>query len=623
MPRIYQAPEGAATSSPSKIATMQCTPGRSRRLANEPVNLCVASAWPLSNGSPRGPKDFGKDRLHHARENGAISPAPKATTTQQSPGRIACQPKNLFGASARPLPTTSPGGRKKDSGKQRLRQFWTQVLENPDAAQASSPSRQRPQVAEDGPHRKTGKCAPTSVKGCAVAPTKGQCRQPFTLVQPREITGHPISRLPRLLKPRLQATASNASKQVQALPQSLPASPLSDHCRQRIADLQAEGIARHLGSHLPQHVQPCVPLAEHKDSGLMQAHPLHADALPLGDCVREPPEAVMDGIQTKMCTPQRPPADHEGSDTSLSSGSSYSPLPPPVALEFKTPDFERFRSPFKDCTIGRVASKTPTSPYDDSSPELVSPVTETTDVKKMVAFPLPDSPAHYTDAPEQSGSAENFPLAINVTLRRRRATRNMSPLALPELLPEHLAERLEPKPEDEKDSGSGESDSDEDTDSAALSSARAPAVPYFPSPDVAAYRSTILEEMAKCYGARLASPASSADSPASTASVVSTGGNVASSPTAEIAAASSPSTLATAFARLSAQPRPSPIFKSKRQERCRLSTVMECTEMSVKGSMTTALRWCLIKNSGEAKQAPHVSQANTEQAVPSTCSPEI
>ncbi|KAL3221514.1 hypothetical protein MRX96_050248, partial [Rhipicephalus microplus] len=70
---------------------------------------------------------------------------------------------------------------------------------------------------------------------------------------------------------------------------------------------------------------------------------------------------------------------------------------------------------------------------------------------------------------------------------------------------------------------------------------------------------------------------------------VSTGGHIASSPAVETSPASSPSTLATAFAGLSAQPRLSPILKCSSQQKGRLSTVLECTETSDKGSGTTAL----------------------------------
>ncbi|XP_075739399.1 uncharacterized protein LOC142784785 [Rhipicephalus microplus] len=95
--------------------------------------------------------------------------------------------------------------------------------------------------------------------------------------------------------------------------------------------------------------------------------------------------------------------------------------------------------------------------------------------------------------------------------------------------------------------------------------------------------------MARCYGAHIVSPVSTADSPASTVSGVSAGGHIASSPAVETSPASSPSTLSTAFARLSAQPRLSPILKLSSQQKGRLSTVLECTETSDKGSGTTAL----------------------------------
>ncbi|XP_075737383.1 uncharacterized protein LOC142776953 [Rhipicephalus microplus] len=52
-----------------------------------------------------------------------------------------------------------------------------------------------------------------------------------------------------------------------------------------------------------------------------------------------------------------PPTDHKGSDTSVSSGCSYSPLPPSVVPDFKTLDFEQFHSAFKDCTIHKNPSK--------------------------------------------------------------------------------------------------------------------------------------------------------------------------------------------------------------------------------------------------------------------------
>ncbi|KAH7987046.1 hypothetical protein HPB51_026571 [Rhipicephalus microplus] len=52
-----------------------------------------------------------------------------------------------------------------------------------------------------------------------------------------------------------------------------------------------------------------------------------------------------------------PPTDHKGSDTSVSSGCSYSPLPPSVVPDFKTPYFEQFHSAFKDCTIRKNPSE--------------------------------------------------------------------------------------------------------------------------------------------------------------------------------------------------------------------------------------------------------------------------
>ncbi|XP_075739266.1 uncharacterized protein LOC142784679 isoform X1 [Rhipicephalus microplus] len=544
-----------------------------------------------------------KDRLGHAHASNTVSPASKTTSTQLSEVHAVGQPRSFFGTPAGPLPTASPTSRKKGSGKERLRQFWAQVLEKPDTALLLSPSRQRPQVADGGrADKKTSKCSSTNIKCRAAALTKDQCRSPFTLVQPKEITGCQVSRLARLVKSSVRTGASNESEQARALPQSIPASPLSYYCRQRITDIQAKGISSKKGSELPQHIKPSIPLAEHNDSERKPARPLPVDALPTGDHMRETSEAPTAGIEAKMHTPMRsktslPPTDRKGSDTSLSSGCSYSPLPPSVVPDFKTPDFEQFRSPFKDCTIHRNPSKGLAMRYDDSSSELDSPVSATIDVKKTVAFPIPDTPAHYTGTPELSGSPEVFTLPVNVNMRRKRATRNVSPLVLPESLPEHLTERLEQEPEsdkgdesNDKDDESGESDYGEDTGGATeIPSARAPAVPLFPSPDLAAYRRIIHEEMARCYGAHIVSPVSTADSPASTVSGVSTGGHIASSPAVETSPASSPSTLATAFAGLSAQPRLSPILKLSSQQKGCLSTVLECTETSDKGSGTTAL----------------------------------
>ncbi|XP_075739279.1 uncharacterized protein LOC142784684 isoform X4 [Rhipicephalus microplus] len=543
MPRTHQALQGgaAASSSASKMANYQHSPAHRGRLSNEPVNLYVASAWPLPNGSPHGLKDSEKDRLGHAQASGTVSPVSKTTSTQLSEGHAVGQPRSFFGTPTRPLPRASPTSHKKGSGKQRLRQFWAQVLEKPDTALLLSPSRQQPQMA-DGcrADKKTSKCSSTNIKG-------------------------------------------------------IPASPFSYYCRQRIADIQAEGIWSKKGSELPQHIKPSVPLAEHNISERKPARSLLVDALPTGDRMRETSEALTAGIEAKMYTPMRSKSslrhtDRKGSDMSLSSGCSYSPLPPSVVPDFKTPDLEQFRSPFKDCTIHRNPSKGLAMRYDDSSSDLDSPVSTTIDVKKIVAFPIPDTPAHYSGTPELSDSPELFTLPVNVTMRRRRATRNVSPLVLPELLPEHLTERLEQEPEGNKDGESDESDYSEDMGGATeIPSARAPTVPLFPSPDLAAYRRIIHEEMARYYSAHIVSPVSTAESPASTVSGVSTGGHISSPPAVETTPASSPSTLATAFAGLSAQPRLSPILKLSSQQKGHLSTVLECTETSDKGSGTTAL----------------------------------
>nr|XP_037290458.1 uncharacterized protein LOC119185596 [Rhipicephalus microplus] len=284
MPRTHQAPQGAAaSSSASKTANYQHSPAHRGRLANEPVNLYVASAWPLPNGSPHGLEDSEKDRLGHAHASGTVSPVSKTTSTQLSEGHAVGQPRSFFGTPTRPLPTASPTSRKKGSGKQRLRQFWAQVLEKPDTALLLSPSWQRPQVADGGrADKKTSKCSSTNIKGRAAALTKDQCRSPFTLVQPKEITGCQVSRLPRLIKSSVRTGASNESEQARVLPQSIPVSPLSYYCRQRIADIQAEGISSKKGSELPQHIKPSVPLAEHNDSERKPARPLPVDALPTG-----------------------------------------------------------------------------------------------------------------------------------------------------------------------------------------------------------------------------------------------------------------------------------------------------------------------------------------------------
>ncbi|KAL3212290.1 hypothetical protein MRX96_051882 [Rhipicephalus microplus] len=259
--------------------------------------------------------------------------------------------------------------------------------------------------------------------------------------------------------------------------------------------------------------------------------------------------------------------DRKGSNTSLSSGCSYSPLPPYVVPDFKTPDLKQFRSPFKDCTIHRNPSKGLAMRYDDSSSELDSPVSATIDV-------------------QENGGLPRSPTRLHITLAH----------------PNRVAalRRLEQEPEgdkddesddnddesDDKEDESDESDYGEDTRGATeIPSARAPTVLLFPSPDLAAYRRIIHEEMARCYGAHIVSPASTADSPGSMVSGVSTGGHIASSPAVETTPASSPSTLVTAFAGLSAQQRLSPILKLSSQQKGHLSTVLECTETSDKGSV--------------------------------------
>ncbi|KAH8018563.1 hypothetical protein HPB51_008959 [Rhipicephalus microplus] len=64
---------------------------------------------------------------------------------------------------------------------------------------------------------------------------------------------------------------------------------------------------------------------------------------------------AVESVSTSKST--LPPTDHKGSDTSVSSGCSYSPLPPSVVPDFKTPYFEQFHSAFKDCTIRKNPSE--------------------------------------------------------------------------------------------------------------------------------------------------------------------------------------------------------------------------------------------------------------------------
>ncbi|XP_075551404.1 uncharacterized protein LOC142584930 isoform X7 [Dermacentor variabilis] len=485
-------------------------------------------------------------RIYQAHENAAASPASTTANSQQSPGHrrpVAGQPKNVCVPSAQPLPASSPCGFR-DGGKQRLRQFWQLVLDERNTATSSLPSQQHLQMTPDRADLKAG---------CPFIPSVDQCRQPFAIIQPMEIS----------------------SRQ---------------------------------GSELPQHIKPCVPIAEHKRLGPTQARPLPAEMSPHGDRACEPQEAATppvatttDASQTKTCAPEKssksivPSVGHEYGDTSLSSSSSYSPLPP-FELHFFSPDFEKYRSPFKDCV---EVYKSPILQYGDSSPELTPPRVTTTDAKTNVAIPLPDSPAHYSeypnladaDAPEPCRSADNFILPSSVTLRKRRATKYISPLAVSECSPKCPTEHVELSPEQATQDELEEPKLEESNDlgNNASCSGQPLTVPKFRSPDIAAYRRLIREEIAKCYDVYMGSPSPSIDSPASTASAASLENNVASSPAAATPSASTSSTLAAAFAGLFPQPTPSSISRPMPHVQRRLSTVLECTETSVKGSLTTAL----------------------------------
>ncbi|KAH6921290.1 hypothetical protein HPB50_027722 [Hyalomma asiaticum] len=171
---------------------------------------------------------------------------------------------------------------------------------------------------------------------------------------------------------------------------------------------------------------------------------------------------------------------------------------------------------------------------------------------------------------------------------------------------------VEATPEDDEDDKSEESDCHESVDSAPHSGTHAQTVPSFMSPDIESYGRRIKEDIAKCYGAHLASPALSADSPASPASVVSTGSNVASSPPADVPPASSPSALATAFGGLFVRPRPSPISKPNPRGMYRLSTVMEVSETSGKGSTGTMIASKLLLAPGRPGAAPCYSVRDRE-----------
>ncbi|KAL3218572.1 hypothetical protein MRX96_050680 [Rhipicephalus microplus] len=87
----------AASSYASKTADCQHSPARRGRLANEPVNLYVASAWPLPNGSPHGLEDSEKDRLGHAHASSTVSPLSKTTSTQLSEGHAVGKPRSFLG----------------------------------------------------------------------------------------------------------------------------------------------------------------------------------------------------------------------------------------------------------------------------------------------------------------------------------------------------------------------------------------------------------------------------------------------------------------------------------------------------------------------------------------------
>ncbi|XP_054922356.1 uncharacterized protein [Dermacentor andersoni] len=546
-------------------------------------------------------------RIYQAHENAAASPASTTANSQQSPGHrrpVAGQLKNVCVPSARPLPASSPCGFR-DGGKQRLRQFWQLVLDERNTA-TSSPSQQHLQVTPDRADLKAGS---------SFVPFVDQCRQPFAIIQPMEIASRQASELPQHIKPCVPIAEHMHLGLMQARP--LPAEmsphvgsavvkPASEHCQQQFG-IPAPMNTPSPSSRIPRISRACSTAHSQQQVGscieTLHSSPSVGSTLScarLGDRACEPQEAatasvatLTDASQTKMCAPQKsrksivPSVGHEYGDTSLSSSSSYSPLPP-FELHFFSPDFEKYRSPFKDCVEDY---KSPILQYDDSSPELTPPRVTTTDAKKNVAIPLPDSPAHYTDAPEPCCSADNFILPSSVTLRKRRATKYISPLAVSEYSPKCPTERVELSPEQatqdeleepklEESKGPGNN---------ASCSGQALTIPKFLSPDISAYRRLIREEIAKCYDVYMGSPSPSIDSPASTASAASLENNVASSPTAATPSASSSSTLAAAFAGLFPQPTPSSISRPMPHVQRRLSTVLECTETSVKGSLTTAL----------------------------------
>ncbi|XP_075551399.1 uncharacterized protein LOC142584930 isoform X2 [Dermacentor variabilis] len=558
-------------------------------------------------------------RIYQAHENAAASPASTTANSQQSPGHrrpVAGQPKNVCVPSAQPLPASSPCGFR-DGGKQRLRQFWQLVLDERNTATSSLPSQQHLQMTPDRADLKAG---------CPFIPSVDQCRQPFAIIQPMEISSRQGSELPQHIKPCVPIAEHKRLGPTQARP--LPAEmsphvgsavirPASEHCQQQFGvpaptdtpspSSRIPRISRAcFTAHTPQQVGRCIETL-HSSPSVNSALSCGRLGPCAGDRACEPQEAATppvatttDASQTKTCAPEKssksivPSVGHEYGDTSLSSSSSYSPLPP-FELHFFSPDFEKYRSPFKDCV---EVYKSPILQYGDSSPELTPPRVTTTDAKTNVAIPLPDSPAHYSeypnladDAPEPCRSADNFILPSSVTLRKRRATKYISPLAVSECSPKCPTEHVELSPEQATQDELEEPKLEESNDlgNNASCSGQPLTVPKFRSPDIAAYRRLIREEIAKCYDVYMGSPSPSIDSPASTASAASLENNVASSPAAATPSASTSSTLAAAFAGLFPQPTPSSISRPMPHVQRRLSTVLECTETSVKGSLTTAL----------------------------------
>ncbi|XP_075739156.1 uncharacterized protein LOC142784615 [Rhipicephalus microplus] len=184
MPRTHQAPQGAAaSSSASKTAYCQHSLAHRGRLANEPVNLYVASAWPLPNGSPHGLEDSEKDRLGH---------------------------------------------------------FWAQVLEKPDTALLLSPSRQRPRVADGGrADKKTSKCSSTNIKGIPASPLSYYWRRRIADIQAKGISSKKGSELPQHIKPSVPLAEHNDSERKPARPLPVDALPTGDRMRETSEALTA------------------------------------------------------------------------------------------------------------------------------------------------------------------------------------------------------------------------------------------------------------------------------------------------------------------------------------------------------------------------------------------------